>query len=165
MSGPTRDELVKALSLNPNRSEAYYVLGGLYRELPGWPISFGNVDAAVSFGRKAVEKRREQVDQGVEKELVYDFYTELAKTLYKRNWSADARAAEQKKKLAKLASAITLLDKGSLFEATITLKEVSDREEARLLVKWVVNELQNRPSMTALQQKYLQKAKDVMTAW
>ena len=122
-----KDLLVKELSLNPDRTDAYYVLGQLYRELPGWPVSFGNLDAAVSLGRKAVDMRQAQVQSGAEKELVYNFSTELAKTLYKRNWSAANRLAEQKNKAAKLAAAATPLDKGSLYEATIVLKDMSDR--------------------------------------
>lgn len=165
MSGPMRDLLVKELSLNPDRTDAYYVLGELYRELPGWPVSFGNVDAAVSLGRKAVEARQAQVENGVEKELVYNFYTELAKTLHKRNWSAATRAAEQKNKASKLASAATPLDRGSLYEATISLQDVSDRDEARALVQWVVGELQKAPFITAPQEKDLQKAKDVLKGW
>lgn len=165
MSGPMRDLLVKELSLNPDRTDAYYVLGELYRELPGWPVSFGNVDAAVSLGRKAVEARQAQVENGVEKELVYNFYTELAKTLQKRNWSAATRAAEQKNKASRLASAATPLDRGSLYEATISLQDVSDRDEARALVQWVVGELQKAPFITAPQKKDLQKAKDVLKGW
>lgn len=165
LSGPMRDLLVKELSLNPDRTDAYHVLGELYRELPGWPVSFGNVDAAVSLGRKAVEARQAQVENGVEKELVYNFYTELAKTLHKRNWSAATRAAEQKNKASKLASAATPLDRGLLYEATISLQDVSDRVEARALVQWVVGELQNAPFITAPQKKDLQKAKDALKGW
>jgi hypothetical protein len=160
-----KDLLVKELSLNSERSEPYYVLGELYRELPGWPVSFGNIDAAVSLGRLAVDLRQAQVEKGVEKELVYNFFTELAKTLYKRNWSAVSRAAEQKNKSARLAGASTPFDKGAAYEATVTLKEQSDRDEAKSLVQWVVNELQNAQSLTAPQKKDLQKAKDVLKGW
>ena len=52
---PMKDLLVKELSLNPDRTDAYFVLGQLYRELPGWPVSFGDTDAAVSLGRRAVD--------------------------------------------------------------------------------------------------------------
>ena len=160
-----KDLLLKELSLNPDRSDPYYVLGELYRELPGWPVSFGNVDAAVSLGRTAVDMRQAQVEQGVEKELVYNFSTELAKTLYKRNWSAATRAAEQKSKAARLAAASTPFDKAALYEGTVTLKEQSDRDEAKTLVQWVVSQLQNAPSLTASEKKDLQKAKDVLKGW
>jgi tetratricopeptide (TPR) repeat protein len=162
---PMKDLLVKELSLNPDRTDPYYVLGELYRELPGWPVSFGNVDAAVSLGRKAVDMRQAQLESGAEKELVYNFSTELAKTLFKRNWSASNRVAEQKNKAAKLASAAAPLDKGSLYEATITLKNMSDRDEARALVQSVVSELEKAGTLTAPEKKDLGKAKDVLKGW
>lgn len=162
---PMRDLLVKELSINPDRTDPYYVLGQLYRELPGWPISFGNTDAAVSLGRKAVELRQAQFQAGKEKDLVYNFYNELAKTLYKRNWSKSMRTSEQKNKASKLASAGTPLEKGSLYEATLVLKDMSDREEAKELARSVVSELESLPSLTAPQAKDLQKAKDLLKGW
>jgi hypothetical protein len=162
---PMRDCLVKELAINADRTDAYFVLGQLYREVPGWPISFGNIDAAVSLGRKSVDLRQAQAASGVEKEFVYDFATELAKTLYKRNWNAAARLTEQKNKAAKLGAAVTPLDKGSLYEATVTLKSVSDREEAKSLVQWVVAELGARATLTAPQKDDLRKAKEVLSTW
>ena len=164
-AAPMREFLVKDLSINPDRTDAYFVLGQLYREVPGWPISFGNIDAAVSLGRKAVDLRLAQVSSGAEKEFVYNFATELAKTLYKRNWTAAVRITEQKNKAAKLGSATTPLDKGSLYEATVTLKPVSDREEAKSLVQWVVSELSRLSSLTAPQADDLKKAKEVLAGW
>ncbi len=164
-AGPMKDLLVKELSLNSERTDPYYVLGQLYRELPGWPVSFGNIDAAVSLGRKAVDLRMTQFQAGKEKDLVYNFYNELAKTLWKRNWSAANRLAEQKNKTAKLASATTPLDKGSFYEASVTLKDVSDREEAKSLVQWVVSELQKVASRNADQNKDLKKAVDLLKGW
>ena len=161
---PMRDLLVKELSLNAERADPYYVLGELYREVPGWPASFGNVDAAVSLGRRAVDTRARQVQQGTEK-MDYSFITELAKTLYKRNWSAAVRIAEQQKKKEKLASAATPLDKASLYEATVTLSDQSDRQEARGLVQEVVTDLERLPALTAPQKKDLGKAKDVLKGW
>jgi hypothetical protein len=164
-AAPMRDFLVKELSVNADRSDAYFVLGQLYREVPGWPLSFGNIDAAVSLGRKSVDLRQGQAASGVEKEFVYNFATELAKTLYKRNWTVAARTTEQKNKAAKLGAAVTPLDKGSLYEATVTLKAVSDRDEAKSLAQWVVTELGARASLTAPQADDLQKAKDVLKGW
>jgi tetratricopeptide (TPR) repeat protein len=164
-AGPMRDLLVKELSLNPERPDPYFVLGELYRELPGWPVSFGNLDAAVSLGRRAVDARQAQVASGAEKAPDYNFSTELAKTLYKRNWSAAARRAGQKEKSSKIASAGTPLDRGSLYEATVTLKDVSDRDEARALVQQAVSELEKAASLTAPQKKDLQKAKEVLKGW
>ena len=164
-AGPMKDLLVKVLSINADRTDAYYVLGQLYRELPGWPVSFGNIDAAVSFGRKAVDLRQSQVQAGTEKEMVYNFSTELAKTLYKRNLSSAARSAEQKNRAAKLAAASAPLDKGSCYEATVSLKDMSDRQEAKALAEWVVAEVGALSSLGAGQAKDLQKAKDVLKGW
>lgn len=164
-AGPMRDLLVKDLSLNPNRSDAYYVLGQLYREVPGWPVSFGNVNAAVSFGRKSVDLRQAQVQAGTETELVYNFITELAKTLYKRNWSAATRITEQKNAAARLASATTPLDKAAAYEASVTLANIADRVEAKALVQGVVNDLQNLASLNAPEAKDLQSAQDVLKGW
>jgi len=166
-AGPMKDLLVKVLSLNTQRSDAYYVLGQLYRELPGWPLSFGNVDAAVSLGRKAIDLRMAQFKAGSEKDLIWNAYSELAKTLYKRNWAPAARAKEQAAKKAKYGDARQGLDEGSLYEAAVTLPNVSDREEAKSLAQWVVSELEKIPSgsRTAGQEKDLKKAKDLLKAW
>jgi hypothetical protein len=163
-AGPMRDLLVKELSINAERSDAYYVLGQLYRELPG-VISFGNVDSAVSLGRKAVDLRDAQVKSGVEKEIVYNFSTELAKTLWKRNWTAATRATESKSKASRTASASTPLEKGSVYEASAAIPSVSDREEAKALVQWVIAELEKIGNRTAAQAKDLQKARDLLKSW
>ena len=164
-AAPMKDLLVKELAINPERSDPYFVLGQLYRELPGWPLSFGNIDAAVSLGRKAVEMRQAQVQAGTEKELVYNFYIELAKSLYKRDWSAAKRVSEQKAKAAKLAAAGTPLEKGSLYEATAVLQGMSDREEAKALVQITVSELGKLEELTAPQAKDFQKAKNLLKGW
>jgi hypothetical protein len=164
-AAPMKDLLVKELAINPERSDSYFVLGQLYRELPGWPVSFGNIDAAVSLGRKAVEMRLVQVQSGTEKELVYNFYNELAKSLYKRDWPAAKRVSEQKAKAARLAAAGTPLEKGSLYEATAVLQGMSDREEAKALVQFTASELGKLADLTAPQAKDLQKAKDLLKGW
>jgi hypothetical protein len=162
---PMKDLLVKELSINPDRSDAYYVLGQLYRELPGWPVSFGDMAAAASLGRKAVDLREAQFQAGTAKELVYGFSVELAKTLWKRNWSATTRASELKNRKAKAGSVSTPLDKGSYYEATIDVTNVSDREEAKSLVQAVVDQLGTRQDLTAGDQKDLDKAKKVLKGW
>jgi hypothetical protein len=161
---PMKDLLVKDLSINPERSDAYFVLGQLYRELPGL-ISFGDIAAAASLGRKAVDLRQAQVQAGTEKEIQYNFSTELAKTLWKRNWSAAARVKELAGRKARAASAATPLDKGAYYEATLTLKDVSDRDEAKGLVQWVVAQLGGLGDLSAGQKKDLQKARDVLKGW
>jgi hypothetical protein len=79
--------------------------------------------------------------------------------------SSAARSAEQKNRAVKLAAASTPLDKGSYYEATVSLKDMSDREEAKALVEWVVTECGTLPSLSAGQAKDMAKAKDVLKGW
>lgn len=164
-AAPIRDLLLKVLSINPDRSDAYFVLGQLYRELPGWPISFGNTDWAVSLGRKAVDLNAAQVAEGKEKNSSYDFSTELAKTLHNRGWSAANRLSEQKKKEEKYAAAKTPFEKACYYEAAVDLKNVSDSEEAKEIVQDVVSSMENLSSLTSSQVKDLQKARDFLKSW
>ena len=164
-AGTMKDILAKVVALNPERSDAYFVLGQLYREVPGWPVSFGNIESAVSLGRKAVDLRRAQVLSGAEKEFVQNFSIELAKTLYKRNWPAAKRVSEQANKAAKSAAAQTPLDQSFWYEGSVTLKDLSDREEAKALLLSAITELGELSALTASQAKDLQKAKDVLKGW
>ncbi|MCX7040074.1 MAG: hypothetical protein NT005_13190 [Spirochaetes bacterium] len=162
---PMKDLLVKVVGLNHDRSDAYNVLGQLYRELPGRPLSFGNVDEAVSFGRTAVDLRFAQVQAGQEKAVNYNFSTELAKSLYKRNWSTATRASEKQKKGPKYAAAKDPLAKAMAYEATRTLEGVSDREEAKSIVQGAISELESLAAPTAGDRKDLDKARKVLAGW
>lgn len=164
-AAPMRELLVKDLSLDANHPDAYHVLGQLYRELPGAPLSFGNTDAAVSLGRMAVDLRAKAVQAGTEKEPNYGFILHLGKTLWKRNLSVEKRTAGQAKKLAAYQAAKTPLEKGSAFEGTLTLKAVSDRDEARELLNGIVAELSKMPGRTAGQDDDLQEARDTLAEW
>jgi hypothetical protein len=161
-AAPMRDLLVKVVSLNPDRSDAYHVLGQLYRELPGKPLSFGNADDAVSLGRWAAELRAAQVREGREKSISYAYYTELARSLYKRNLSAAAREAQKAKKAAKYAAAADPLAKAASWEGAVTLEAAADRDEAKALVRWVIAELEKLSSPTAGDRKDLDKARKVL---
>ena len=164
-AAPMKELLVKDLSLDANHPDAYFVLGQLYRELPGSPLSFGDSDAAVSLGRMAVDLRVQAVKSGKEKELSYGYYLQLAKSLWKRNLSAAKRASGLAKKQAAWESAKTPLEKGSAYEATLQLKAVSDREEARELVNWMIAELSKIGSRTAGQDDDLKEAKETLAEW
>lgn len=159
---PMRDLLVKVVGLNPDRADAYHVLGQLFRELPGRPLSFGNSDEAVSLGRKAVDLRFGQVQAGQEKALNYNYYTELAKSLYKRNWPAKNRQDGKDKKAQKSAQAKDALARAMVYEASVSLQAISDREEARALVQWAIGELENLTAPTAGDTSDLDKARKVL---
>ncbi len=165
MTGPVRDLLVQELSINPLRSDAYSVLGQLYRELPGWPISFGNVDAAVSLCRESVDLRASQVRDGSETTIDYSFATELAKSLYRRNWSSGTRLREQQNKRARYDGAKTPLQKGFAYEAVVTLLPLSDREEARIIVRQAITALEALQRRTADEEETLSDARELISGW
>ena len=65
MASDVRDYAQQALERNPNHTEAHYLLGQLYRELPRRPLSFGNRDRAVEYGRRAVQLHEREYRDGV----------------------------------------------------------------------------------------------------
>ena len=164
-AGPMKDLLYKDIGLEAEHSDAYFVLGQLYRELPGWPLSFGNADYAVSLGRKAIDLNAEQARMGTAKSIFYSYYTELAKSLQKRNWKADIRIKEQKAKTSRFAASKDALDRGGNYEAFVTLSAVSDREEGKLLVQQAIAELEKKTSRTADDEDDLRKAREVLATF
>jgi tetratricopeptide (TPR) repeat protein len=162
---PMRDLLRKTLSIRPDHSDSYYVLGQLYEQVPGSPLSFGDKDWAVSLGRKSVDLRAEQVKAGQEEELDYDFYTELAKHLWERNWSPARRLKEQAKKSAPYAAKTEPMEKNFYYEATVSLREISDREEARELAAWALSQMQALPQRTRSQEDDLKEAQELLAGW
>jgi len=54
MVNPMKEALEKTIELDPDYASAYYVLGILYREVPGWPLSIGNDKKSVEYLEKAL---------------------------------------------------------------------------------------------------------------
>ncbi|NOY08251.1 MAG: hypothetical protein GXP33_05375 [Spirochaetes bacterium] len=164
-AGPMRELLKKTISLNPDFPDSYYVLGQLYEQVPGFPISFGNSDYAVSLGRQAVDLYMKRYNAGLETDINYDFYTELAKHLYKRNWDAGRRKRAQGKKKAKYKSGKDAFNKALYYEGTVAQKNVSDREEAAEMIKWVIKELSSIPDRKRGQNDDLKEARETLKGW
>jgi hypothetical protein len=162
---PMKELLEQALDADAGHADSYYVLGQLYEQLPGKPLSFGKKDYAVSLGRLAVDLHEARVKSGQEREINYDFYTELAKHLYARDWDADKRYKEQEKKRDKLASAATPLEKGFFYEAESELQASSDREEARKLLLWTIGKLESLSRPKSGQTADLEEAREVLASW
>ncbi len=134
-----------------NNSEVWYVLGQLYFQLPGWPISFGNLDTAISYTRKAL-------DTVPSDEQFPGHYKALAEMLWKRDWSASKRNSEIakiQKQWDKNANK-SALERHEYYEGSKgtgakpfytnkTLKEMSDREEALILVNYAISEYPKWP--------------------
>ncbi len=162
---PMRDLLQKAVAADPDHADSYYVLGQLYEQVPGFPVSFGDKDYAVSLGRKSLDLHEKQVKAGIEDEINYDFYTEMAKHLWERDYSAAKRKREQGKKASKYQSATEPMEKNFHYEGVISLKNISDREEALELINWVIRELRAVPTRSGSQDDDLKEAGEVLESW
>lgn len=55
MVRPMKDALDRALELDQNYADAYWVLSQLYEQAPGFPLSIGNKKLALEHAKKAVE--------------------------------------------------------------------------------------------------------------
>ena len=162
---PMRDLLRQAVEAEPDHADSYYVLGQLYEQVPGFPISFGDKDYAVSLGRKSLVLHEQQVKAGIEDEINYDFYTEMAKHLWERDYSAVKRKREQGKKMRKYESTSDPMKKNFHYEASVTLKNMSDQEEALELINWVIRELEGISNRSGSQDDDLKEAEESFESW
>ncbi|MFA7671397.1 MAG: hypothetical protein WCY53_03965 [Sphaerochaetaceae bacterium] len=120
---------------------SWYVLGQLYYKLPGWPISFGDLNTAISYTRKAI-------DTIPSENLYHGHFKALAEMLYKRDYNAKKRStfiATQEKEWNK--SKQSILDQHAYYEGAkgssaipfyspVALDKMSDRQEAVMLLKY-----------------------------
>ena len=162
---PMRDLLQQAVAVEAEHADSYYVLGQLFEQVPGFPVSFGDKDYAVSLGRKSLDLHEQQVKAGIEDEINYDFYTEMAKHLWERNYTAARRAREQGRKKNKYQSISDPMEKNFYYEAAVTLEGASDREEALELINWVIRELKGLSGRTDSQEDDLKEAEEVLASW
>ncbi|TVQ26118.1 MAG: hypothetical protein EA382_05970 [Spirochaetaceae bacterium] len=95
MASSLRDYAEKTLERDPEHAEAHYLLGQLYRELPRWPISFGDRERAVRYGRRSIELHERAYASGGVGVRYYDFYTQLAASLWRRNSRGDRDEARR----------------------------------------------------------------------
>jgi tetratricopeptide (TPR) repeat protein len=162
---PMRNLLQQAVAADPEHADSYYVLAQLFEQVPGFPVSFGDKDYAVSLGRKSIDLQEQQVRAGIEEEIDYDFYTEMAKHLWERNYSTNRRTREQGRKQSKYRSISDPMEKNFYYEAVVPLKDISDREEALELINWVIRELEGLSNRTDSQNDDLQEAEEVLESW
>lgn len=127
---------------NADMSDAWYVLGLLYNQLPGG-ISFGNDDYAISYMRRCVDTQ-DNVNR-----MNMTNYLELAQQLYDRGWSASKRAKEADKMEKKYNSETVPTEKMKYYEgregrdtkpfySTVTIGQMSDGQEAAMICQYAM---------------------------
>lgn len=160
-AGDMRDLLSRAIEIEPEHADSYYVLGQLYAQVPGF-ISFGNDDYAVSLARRSVDLFEAQYATGEEEDFEYDFYIQLAGHMIERNWDSRKRSGEQSKKARSYRTADNELERGFFYEGTIEIPDMRDREEAEDLLRRMIDLLQDLPVRTDGQERNLTKARELL---
>ena len=141
-AGEMRDYELKAIDeYGYDHTDAWYVRGILYNQLPGWPISFGNKNYAISYMRRSLET------QIAGRGLFLTLYQELSNQLYDRNWDAKKRTSEINKMQKDYDKNDVLSEKMKYYEgaegaskvpfySTVSLSQMSDRQEAAMLLMY-----------------------------
>jgi len=165
-----RDDLERAVNSNPNHGDSYYVLGMLYDSVPGI-VSFGNKAYAVSLARKAVDNQDES-----DRAYNYAYYLELAKHLWNRKWKESKRVSEQKKEKVKFNSKSSEMEKNWFYDGLVDLskataysssgiKNMSDREEAVVILDWLLVELNKLSNKKPGDFDDIEEAKELLADW
>jgi hypothetical protein len=164
-AGEMRKLLTTAAGLAPGDKGSYYVLGQLYREVPGPPLSFGNTDTSVNLGRKALDMMEVEIRSGKEDKPDFDYYTELGKSLHKRNWSTQRRARAVAENRPRYQGARDELTRAQYYESTLTIPAISDREEARTLVSRALAGLEAIQGRSLAEGDDLKEAREVLAGF
>jgi len=165
-----RDDLERAVNSNPNHGDSYKVLGMLYDSVPG-VISFGNKAYAVSLARKSVDNQDEP-----NRPYEYSYYLELAKHLWNRKWKESKRLSEQKKEKGKFESKSSQMEKNWFYDGLVDLskataysssgiKNMSDREEAVIILDWLLVELNNLSDKKPGDFDDIEEAEELLADW
>lgn len=137
-----RDYELKAIDgFSYDHTDAWYVLGLLYNQLPGRPISFGNKNFAISYMRRSLDQK---IDS---RGMFLTIYKELSDQLYDRNWNAKKRNTEINKMKDNYDKENVLSEKMKYYEgsegagkvpfySTVALNQMSDRQEAVMLLQY-----------------------------
>ncbi len=149
---------------------AWYVLGQLYYQLPGWPISFGNIDTAISYSRKAI-------DSIPSERLLPGHFKALAQMLWKRDLSASKRNSKINsiekdwKKSHK-----SVVDKYGYYEGAnganaipfyspVALNKMSDRQEAQMVLAYAIAKYEVWPFHSRADKRNYEDMKALMKEW
>jgi tetratricopeptide (TPR) repeat protein len=142
---PMRNDFITVIDEmgDTDNTISWYVLGQLYYKLPGWPISFGDLNTAISYTRKAI-------DTIAKENLYHGHFKALAEMLWKRDYTAKKRnsvitSIQKEWNKAKGST----LDQHAYYEGAggpsalpfyspVALNQMSDRQEAVMLLKYAI---------------------------
>ncbi len=169
---PMRDDftyVIDTLSVMDD-TIAWYVLGQLYYKLPGWPISFGDINTAISYTRMAIETISPS-------NLYHGHFKALAEMLWKRGLSAAKRSSKINsiEKDWNKAKGSTL-DRYAYYEgglggsyqpfySPVALNKMSDQQEAVMLLKFAMAKYEMWPFHSRADQRTYKEIAQLLTDW
>lgn len=162
---PMRDLLYQALRIYPDHGESWYVLGMMYELLPPFPLSFGNHAYAVSLGRRSIEANRTELKTGAVEIVRYSYYIQLARHLWARDWNREKRIREHGKQGKNYKNTDDSVERYFYYEGTIPLEPMSDREEAKNILHWVIDEIESIDSPIPPYESDLLYAQETLDSW
>jgi len=167
-ASPMRDDLEIAVRKKSDHADSFYVLGMLYASVPK-VISFGNVEYAVSYSRRALDAYNEEKTK-------YSYYLKLGEHLQKRDWDARKREREAGKISGKYRKESDPVEKYKYFEAVFDFNaaqpysrsgvaDMSDMEEALAIMKWLEGELSAKDDLTSSEKDQLKDVREHLADW
>lgn len=162
MADDLQEDLRSAVQADPSYSNPYYVAGQLYHRVPGFPISFGDTSAAVSYSRKSVALHEDAYDRGEVTVRYWDYYVKLAEHLLARGWSTRRRERRQEEMGEERASAGSPFEAARYFEGTLSLPDQSDEEEAAGLLSMVIEGIEAGGTVDLRGRRTLEDARELL---
>lgn len=167
-AGPMRDDIERAVRSDSAHADSFYVLGMLYASVPKL-ISFGNIDYAVSYSRRAIDAYRGDKTK-------YSYYLKLGDHLYQRDWNSRKRQKEARKMADDFSEATDPVERYKYFTAAFDpaksqpysrsgVEGMSDREEARAIMEWIVDELNGKSTLLPSEKDNLEDAQAFLSEW
>jgi tetratricopeptide (TPR) repeat protein len=155
-----RKDVEKAISIDPGNPRYYVFLGGLYSNIPGPPISFGNESFGSSMYRYAIHLCKQK---GMEDSIsMEEAKVSLAEILERRNWSAQRREKEFERMEREYRQSDKMVVKMRYYEGTLNLPHVSDRKEAEMIAREVYRELLMVKSPNFKTRVYLKRIEELL---
>lgn len=161
MADDLREDLRQSVAADPEYSNPYYVAGQLYQRLPGFPISFGDTVAAVSFSRRAVDLHDAAYAAGDVPLRYWDYYVRLAENLQSRGWSQRRRERQISRMAGDHAAAATPFEEAMYYESQAEIPAQSDQEEAAELLQFVIDGIESRSERTLREERTIADARDL----
>lgn len=163
--GAMKDDLHSCLRIDPEHGDAWSVLAIINADVPG--VLGGSIDKAVSQDRKAASLWNGTGIPNLE------VYGEMVNHLLKRDWDSNKRNKKLKGKSKNFEKAGDIFEEAEYFEGSIDfntspvysnrkLSQISDREEAEDLLKWLISKLESLSVLNDFQQGKLNMFKNML---